>query len=94
MELSTDQFVRIRDTIYQKLGLYFEQTKVYFLRRRVQARMEALGIEDPAQYVFLLAHADTDGVEMQQLANLVTTNETYMFREYEQLEAFANHCLP
>ena len=31
---------------------------------------------------------------MQALANLVTTNETYMFREYEQLQAFANHCLP
>jgi chemotaxis protein methyltransferase CheR len=31
---------------------------------------------------------------MQALANLITTNETYMFREYEQLEAFANDCLP
>ena len=31
---------------------------------------------------------------MQALANLVTTNETYMFREYDQLQAFANHCLP
>ncbi len=34
------------------------------------------------------------GLEMQALANLVTTNETYMFREYDQLQAFANHCLP
>jgi chemotaxis protein methyltransferase CheR len=33
-------------------------------------------------------------MEMQELANLVTTNETYMFREYDQLQAFANHCLP
>ena len=31
---------------------------------------------------------------MQALANLITTNETYMFREYDQLQAFANHCLP
>jgi chemotaxis protein methyltransferase CheR len=31
---------------------------------------------------------------MQALANLVTTNETYMFREYDQLQAFANYCLP
>jgi chemotaxis protein methyltransferase CheR len=31
---------------------------------------------------------------MQALANLITTNETYMFREYEQLEAFAHACLP
>jgi chemotaxis protein methyltransferase CheR len=31
---------------------------------------------------------------MQALANLITTNETYMFREFEQLQAFADHCLP
>ena len=31
---------------------------------------------------------------MQALANLITTNETYMFREYDQLQGFANHCLP
>jgi chemotaxis protein methyltransferase CheR len=44
--------------------------------------------------VFQLCYADPDGKEMQALANLITTNETYMFREYEQLEAFANCCLP
>jgi len=31
---------------------------------------------------------------MQALANLVTTNETYMFREFEQLAGFADVCLP
>jgi len=56
--------------------------------------MEALGLEDPREYVFQLCYADAEGREMQALANLITTNETYMFREYEQLEAFANCCLP
>lgn len=94
MEIGIEQFVRIRDAIYHKLGLFFEDSKVYYIKRRVQARMEALGIADPAEYIFLLAHADVNGVEMQALANLVTTNETYMFREHEQLEGFANYCLP
>ena len=94
MELSTEHFVRIRDVVYRKLGLFFEENKVYFMKRRVQARMDALGMLDPAEYIFFLAHADVDGAEMQQLANLVTTNETYMFREHEQLAAFANYCLP
>jgi chemotaxis protein methyltransferase CheR len=42
----------------------------------------------------MVSYADPQGAEMQALANLVTTNETYMFREYDQLQAFANHCLP
>jgi chemotaxis protein methyltransferase CheR len=57
-------------------------------------RMAALGMDNPDDYVFMVSYADTSGLEMQALANLVTTNETYMFREYEQLQGFANYCLP
>jgi chemotaxis protein methyltransferase CheR len=93
-EISVDQFQRLSQQIYQKLGLYFDERKIYFLKKRVEKRMEVLGIDDPRDYVFMVSYADKDGVEMQALANLVTTNETYMFREYDQLQAFANHCLP
>ena len=51
-------------------------------------------MDDPQDYLFMISYADPDGVEMQALANLITTNETYMFREYDQLQAFANYCLP
>jgi chemotaxis protein methyltransferase CheR len=92
--ISVDQIQKLGQQIYQKLGLHFDDKKIYFLKTRVARRMEALGIEDPRDYVFLVSHADHNGVEMQALANLITTNETYMFREYDQLQAFANHCLP
>jgi chemotaxis protein methyltransferase CheR len=94
VELSTQHFNRLRDLIYAKLGIFFEERKVYFLKRRVEERMAALSMGQIGEYITLLAHGDADGVEMQQLTNLITTNETYMFREYEQLEGFANLCLP
>ena len=93
-DLSVEQFHSLSQQIYQKLGLHFDEKKIYFLKTRVARRMAALGLDDPRDYVFLLSYADPKGVEMQALANLVTTNETYMFREYDQLQAFANHCLP
>lgn len=94
VELTAEHLERIVQQIYRKLGLHFDENKAYFLQKRIEKRMDALGLEDPQQYVFLLNYTDTDGSEMQALANLITTNETYMFREYDQLEAFANHCLP
>jgi chemotaxis protein methyltransferase CheR len=94
MELSAGNYEKLTQQIYLRLGLFFEDKKTYFLQKRVEKRMDALGIADPNQYVFLLCYADSEGREMQALANLITTNETYMFREYEQLEAFANCCLP
>ena len=93
-EITLEQFIRIRDLIYQELGLFFEEKKLYFIGKRVEKRLELLNIADPNEYIFFLRFNDAGGKEMQQLANLVTTNETYMFREYEQLEAFANCCLP
>ena len=93
-ELSSEQFERLAAKIYSQLGLEFDERKIYFLQKRVEKRMEKLGVEDPQKYLFMLCYADPDGVEMQALANLITTNETYMFREYDQLQAFADHCLP
>src|SRR3984957_3106454 len=93
-EISVEQFQRLSHQIYQKLGLHFDEKKIYFLKKRVEKRMTSLGIDDPRDYVFLVSYADPQGVEMQALANLITTNETYMFREYDQLQAFANYCLP
>ena len=93
-EISVEQFKRLSQHIYQKLGLHFDERKIYFLKKRVEKRMAALNIVEPEDYVFMVGYGDPQGVEMQALANLVTTNETYMFREYEQLQAFANHCLP
>jgi chemotaxis protein methyltransferase CheR len=93
-EITVEQFQRLSHQIYQKLGLSFDEKKLYFLKKRIEKRMAALGIEDPRDYLFMVTYADSEGLEMQALANLVTTHETYMFREYDQLQAFANCCLP
>lgn len=93
-ELSSEQFEKLTRKIYSQLGLQFEENKSYFLQKRVEKRMEKLGVDDPGKYLFMICYADPDGLEMQALANLITTNETYMFREYEQLAAFADYCLP
>ena len=93
-DISTEQLQKLIPQIYQKLGLHFDEKKIYFLKTRVAKRMAALRIESARDYVFMISYADPEGREMQALANLITTNETYMFREYDQLQGFANYCLP
>jgi chemotaxis protein methyltransferase CheR len=94
MTLALKDFASIRDEVYRQLGLYFEDSKVYFIQKRLEKRMEILGVKSFADYAFMLRYGDKNCQEMQALANLVTTNETYMFREFEQLQGFADHCLP
>ena len=94
MELTTEQFSKLSKLIYRKMGLQFDEKKIYFLNKRVERRMTYLHLKDADEYLFQLGYCDAGGEEMQALANLVTTNETYMFREFEQLSGFADVCLP
>jgi chemotaxis protein methyltransferase CheR len=92
--MNARQFDTLRDLIYKTLGLHYEDSKLDFMDKRVEKRLAVLGMDKVDDYVFHLRFLDNDGAEMQALANLITTNETYMFREFEQLQAFADHCLP
>lgn len=83
MELTAEQFSKLSKLIYKKLGLQFDEKKLYFLNKRVERRITDLGLKDADEYLFQLGYCDSNGDEMQALANLVTTNETYMFREFE-----------
>ncbi len=92
--LNRESFARIRDLLYKKVGIYFDDHKLQFLDKRVEKRMKALQSETAMQYHFTLKFDDPEGKELEALVNLVTTNETYMFREYDQLAVFSNACLP
>jgi chemotaxis protein methyltransferase CheR len=63
-DLSVEQFQSLSRIIYQKLGLHFDEKKIYFLKTRVSKRMAALGIDNPRDYLFLISYADPKGVEM------------------------------
>lgn len=93
MKLTVEQFISLRDIIYDKAGLYFETNKIYLMKKRVQKRLETLDIDDVTDYYNLLKYKDRQGLELQKLLNLLTTNETYFYREDNQLKAFTDHCL-
>lgn len=94
MKLSVEEFIRLRNIIYDKAGLYFEEKKIYFVKKRVEKRMETLSLTDVGDYTNTLKFKDKSGRELQALLNQLTTNETFFFREENQLNAFRDHCLP
>ncbi|KPA16899.1 chemotaxis protein methyltransferase CheR, partial [Candidatus Magnetomorum sp. HK-1] len=93
MNLSKHEYHRVRDFIYRKAGIFFEDRKLYFVQKRVEKRMEELNLETPDNYIRELQFRDPHGEELQAFLNILTTNETYFFREFEQLAAFGESCL-
>ena len=94
MTLTPAQFVELRDMIYHKTGLYFAEKKLFFIQRHVLQRIKERSFSSVSEYLKYLRFSDFQGLEFQQLANAITTNETYFFREFDQLACFAEDCLP
>lgn len=56
--------------------------------------MDALNVETVSEYIRILRFSDPNNSEFQKLTDLLTINETYFFRDFPQLQAFGEHCLP
>lgn len=88
MEITKEDFLRFRDYFYRKTGIYFEESKRYFVDKRLQERAEAKACPDFRSY-FNVLRFDRDN-ELQAVINLMTVNETYFFRESYQLDCLVN----
>jgi chemotaxis protein methyltransferase CheR len=91
--LGDAQYRRFVEFIYRSTGIWFEETKKYFVEKRLRERMEILGIDNFRDYYFLLKFG-SNARELQELYNRLTVNETYFFRDFPQLAGFAEEVLP
>jgi chemotaxis protein methyltransferase CheR len=93
MILSDEIFYKFVKLIYQKAGLYYEYNKKYFVHKRVEKRAEILKMETLKEYYMLLKYSE-NFLELDKLVNELTVNETYFFRDFPQLQNFAEEVLP
>src|ERR1700722_15002581 len=91
--ISEDDFLKFQEFFYRKTGIRFEETKRYFVDKRLLERIGATATNSFREY-FSKLRFETAGVEMQALINLMTVNETYFFREDYQFECLVNSILP
>jgi len=90
--ISEEDFWKFREFFYRKTGIQFEDSKRYFVDKRLIERIEATKSERFRNY-FMLLRFDSSGEELQILVNLMTVNETYFFREEYQFQCMVNSML-
>lgn len=87
--MTREEFSVLRDFIYEKTGIYFAETKTYLLESRLANRLSELGLSTFEEYYYHLKYGGEKAkVELINLYDVVTTNETSFFRNPPQLEAF------
>lgn len=78
--LQDKTFRAIADLMHSSVGLSFADHKKPLVASRLAPRMQRLGMDRFEQYFALIASHDDQG-EFQVAVDLLTTNETYFFRE-------------
>ena len=79
-DLGHHTFRQITGLMHAAIGLSFGDHKQPLVASRLAPRMQKLGLSDYDDYLALIASTD-DGGEFQMAVDLLTTNETYFFRE-------------
>ena len=94
LELPDDVFRLLREQIYKRTGMWFNDSSKYLLQKRLSPRARELNFDSFQKYFYFLQYDPRAEAEFDQIYDLVTTNETYFFREPAQLAAFIEEIVP
>lgn len=90
----TDQeFALFQRLIYKLAGISLAESKKVLLVGRLQKRLRHYGFETFTQYYRMLSSGENPQ-EVQTMVDLLTTNETYFFREPKHFDFLRDEVLP
>jgi len=92
--LRPDEFRLLRDLFASRAGLEFGPELRFAMERRLRERLMVLNLSSYAEYHHYLRFGAHAATEWDEAIDLLTTNETYFFREERQLRAFQDELLP
>lgn len=84
-ELATSTFERIAALMHEAIGLHLVPSKKALVSSRLAPRIQRLGLPGFEDYLQLIEGGEDHG-EFQMAVDLLTTNETYFFREPAHFE--------
>ena len=82
---SDPEFQRIADLMYGAVGLSYNASKKSLIHSRLAPRIQKMGFGSFGDYIAMLED-ETQAAEFQMAVDLLTTNETYFFREPKHYE--------
>ena len=94
LEMSDEDFRSLRDFINRYCGIYFDQPSKFLLERRLSHQLRHHRIRNFRDYYLFLKYDPRREEELNTLAEILTTNETYFFREDYQLKALTDEIIP
>ncbi|MCZ6682415.1 MAG: protein-glutamate O-methyltransferase CheR [Planctomycetota bacterium] len=89
LKLTPDQFTRMARLVYERTGIHMPEEKLSMLSNRLRNRLRALKFDSFDEYCRLLESKKGCDQELLNFLSVVTTNETYFFRNEKMWKFFS-----
>jgi len=91
--LTDQEFTQFQKLIYRIAGIHMSPVKKPLVTGRLAKRLNQYGLRSYGEY-FKLLNSGSHPAELQMAVDLLTTNETYFFREPKHFEFLQKQILP
>lgn len=93
-QLTDAEFRLFTDLLRGRCGLHFDEATRFLVERRLGRLLEESQAASVASYLYQLRSGPNSEEEFWRIIDVLTTNETYFFRERSQLTALVNEVIP
>lgn len=93
LDLSDSAFTLLRDLIHRRLGIYFEPGKKSLLADKLSPLVIERGFTSFMDLYYLLKY-DNDEADWRQVMDALSVQETYFWREFDQVRALVAALVP
>jgi chemotaxis protein methyltransferase CheR len=87
-------FILLRDIIRERIGVSFEDDKRDLLAGKLADRLQVLGLSSFLDYYYLLKYGPGSDEEWPRLTDALSVQETYFWRELDQIRALVDVLIP
>lgn len=92
--LAENVFLLLRDLIFERTGVYFEADKREILADKLAPLVLERGMRSFLDYYYLLRYDQSAQDEWDRVIDAISVQETYFWREVDQLQVIVNTLLP
>jgi chemotaxis protein methyltransferase CheR len=91
LELSDQEFELFQKFVFKEIGIHLGNSKKFLVKNRLLKRVLEYNLESYKDYYRFI---QINKAEKTQMLNLLTTNETYFFREKSHFEFLSKEIVP
>ena len=84
----------LRDLIHERIGIFFDDSKINLLADKLMPHVLERGFDSFLDYYYLLKYDQESAEEWRNVINALSVQETYFWREMDQIHALAEDVIP